>query len=1195
MATNLELAQLIGTMETEGKTSSEIVIDAYEKLFNRTPDTDGMTYWAGRLDSGLSVEDFNEALLDGVRFYDGEFSDLAIADLALTSSKRTVADALIAAEVTGDDAVAILATVTDTTSRDAALVTAADMAPDDVVDGGDVVSDDDQTVSLDTKANNVVTAGGDDTIYAFVQQNEAGTGGIANALSTGDMIDGKGGVDTLDATLINDETVNNTADFAVMPVITDVENIRIQALENGIANDLVILDTDRTTGEDLYASDKSRADLVITNVNIAADQITKDITIEMKSTQQNSDLAVYFNEADLKTAPDATTASAEFYIQVADGNAQDTTKPLDNIKFDLSFTQGTTTYTFTELSAIGGTYAGLVSTVEAALAEQGLVGYEVATGTDFTAFTTDSGTDFGLDYTGKFVTVTDTNGVQFDDVEFTPSQKSGTALAIILAQSEVDAEVVTVTSSVETTIILDDVGRSSNGGELIVGSTSASDSSTGIDIFNITVENSSVVHDISTTNGTMDKINLTNGTVKGDFVLTNAAYTNNVETYGNVDNDSFMDGLANITATNFDGDITLGRDNDIMNLGTLSANVAGDVTYNATMNDAGTHTVVTGAGNDTLAIDLASTNVTVSTGNGTNTVTVDETAGTTTATITGGASVDTINGNDVAVTVVAGSGDDVIYAENTGEKAILKFTTSTLADPVTATDALAGEATIGEFEFLHNSQVQVTLTATGAAANTGTAADEFDLGFESALVAIQGSSAAGYLTTEADINTAILKAINEDATLSKIATASVDASGDVVVSYMVDGQQVAASLAVEFYAPATTLSTTITNAAIAAWEETYKESDEFPTDTADYATAQAAALAAANAIVSTLVTADEKFTVTFDANGTATETLIFDTVTTTIADTNGSGVVEATEVAAQVATAHAASATYTVVDNGNGSVSFTAIGVNTATYMADVTDVITTGTYGTAKGLVNNSLSYVVDTQGTTGTGLDATNSGANSVNGGAGDDVIVLSSDVLATDSVVLTDYNQGTDTIVHFTTGANTLDLSAYLTNTITDNVGSISEDSQVQFTSIIAGDAGVNLTANSVTVIGFANAGFTSLLDTAAGTTSEFDTLTAAKVEAALENITSTFNTTTNADLYGTQAAKSILIIENDEQDTTNLAATGLDEASNLGEYMIFEVSYANTTVAFNAANNFTVKLVGTVDMEDTASLAATDILS
>jgi len=296
---------------------------------------------------------------------------------------------------------------------------------------------------------------------------------------------------------------------------------------------------------------------------------------------------------------------------------------------------------------------------------------------------------------------------------------------------------------------------------------------------------------------------------------------------------------------------------------------------------------------------------------------------------------------------------------------------------------------------------------------------------------------------------------------------------------------------------------------------------------------------------------------------------------------------------------------YQGTDNGAGTVviySDLSITTTITDAGASVTDMTVNGT---ATGTADTS---VLGAGAAVGTVSDVDDH-VNIINGGSGDDVIVLSSEAGAAwadtvgdavvdpsvdyDAVVLTGYSQGTDTIIHFESGVDKLDLSYYLTNTDSD---SDSEDSQVQFDSPITADAGANFTANSVSVVNFTDAAsdFYALLDTDADT-AEFATLTAAEVEAALEDATSDFDTTVDSELYSTQDAKSILIIENNEQDHSSDAAP-YDQYQNLGEYMIFEVTYENATVAANAADkDFTVKLIGTIDMESTGTLAATDVIS
>lgn len=225
----------------------------------------------------------------------------------------------------------------------------------------------------------------------------------------------------------------------------------------------------------------------------------------------------------------------------------------------------------------------------------------------------------------------------------------------------------------------------------------------------------------------------------------------------------------------------------------------------------------------------------------------------------------------------------------------------------------------------------------------------------------------------------------------------------------------------------------------------------------------------------------------------------------------------------------------------------------------------------------------------TSTTGSDsAADNNDNVINGGAGDDVIVLSSDATNSDdeTIVYTGYAQGNDTVVHFESGQDTIDLSAYLINTLS---ASGSEESQLDF-ALVTGGA-LALQANSVSIIDFEGtitAGGKDLLDTKADD-AEFADFTAADLEAALEKANNGVTTTATTDLYQDNAV-SIIIVHNNEQ----VSGDG-DVYTNEGEYKIFEVSYNDAAGYANADTDkaFTAKLIGTVDMGDNV-LQETDIV-
>lgn len=1219
-------ASLNETSDLSDLSRSEAVTELYNRMFGREPEATGLAYWTTGAGSTVPADQLALTFLSAARGND-------VVTLENKAAAATTYATSAGANYTVADAKAAVDAVTPGT--------------DGGVDG--------QTFTLTEGRDNFTGTADNDTFYADTGANNLGA--VSNALSSGDVINGGAGYDTLNATLINDSVVDTDSNTHIpMPRLNSVEEVRVEALED------VTLDANHITDEVKYASVDSRSDLDVINVDINSTQITKDIKLEMKDTQQKSDFRVYFNEQDLKAKADEVAGSASVTIQVADGaQASTTTAPLGNMTFDLSFTQGTQTFSFQDIESTDGTYAGLVTAIEVALAEKNLTQYEVKLDGTFTSF--DTGTkSIALDYTGSFITITDSEKNEFTDINFAPQQKAGSEVAILLAQSEVNAEAVTTSFVVESDITVDNVGRGSNGGEIVIGSTSSSNSSTGVERINVIVENSSVVSDISSTNDALKEITLTNGTVKGDFVLANANFDTQSYRYDNVDQATLVkEGLDKITATNFDGDIVLGRDNNLVDLGELSAAVNGDVTYNATLNDADTYKATTGAGSDTINITLddnrieantdTDTAVTISTGAGNDTITVKQdttTSEQTEATIDAGAGDDVINGNSVDVDVKAGAGNDVVYAENTGNKALLNLATSGLYTESTAATDVANANNNGTIHFLAGSKVTVTI------ATDSNAADALTNGYESKAIEITASK--GALTTLADLNAAVLKAINEDATLSKIVTAYVDENNNVAIKYLVDGAQDAGAieLNVTSAADVTGVSTamlneyrdlvndsTITGTQVVGF---YNNAVAATTDTASTASHEGSTVEITTGGTGTITVMVGDETITYTGTGTlngdataladalvakgfyaqantATVSVITDKeikVTGTGVDTTitndvaaitsadigmllGSdslvatpAVKEVTEVALVALTANqtyifdgltitdqgagaTAAELATVIAGGTdanlvvtGSLATTSVSVTgtTATYTAniagDTADLTQTGT---------STAAATVTTQGSDASGF----TGTNTVNGNAGDDVIVLSSEDSNADTVVWTDYSQGNDTIVHFVSGVDELDFTSYLVNTVDAGAaggsGSSSTESEVTLTrTAVSTEA---FTANSINLLDFSD-----LDGMATGVT--FENATASQIQAALNADDNNSVVASTNGIYQSKAT-SVLIIE----DAANGSGAVTGDVQNDGTYKAYEVSYNDAAVAATTggtAGTFTVKLIGSFDLGD-----------
>lgn len=76
--------------------------------------------------------------------------------------------------------------------------------------------------------------GGDDTFIANVVQNELGA--QVNTLGSGDTLDGKGGIDTLDAKITSGVFAGGTASMPIQPETKSIEIINLQAVNSGISS-----------------------------------------------------------------------------------------------------------------------------------------------------------------------------------------------------------------------------------------------------------------------------------------------------------------------------------------------------------------------------------------------------------------------------------------------------------------------------------------------------------------------------------------------------------------------------------------------------------------------------------------------------------------------------------------------------------------------------------------------------------------------------------------------------------------------------------------------------------------------------------------------------------------------------------------------------------------------------------------------
>lgn len=371
----------------------------------------------------------------------------------------------------------------------------------------------------------------------------------ADTFQSGDQFDGGQGNDTLKIFLSDDET-------AILAESTSVETIVVQAQKEGDGNDdagnnMVKTNESRIDAqfmEDVtrWENNQSRADLVIEDVRIPT-AITRDVKIAMVSTDPGQvDFGLYFDMYSLRDNSGVAATGSKLSLELMNTQSYLAGKsPLhDTPQTGFKFLVGSTEVTVTSAQILAAgqgvliqtgaqilaDYSALVTAINAALAAAGYDGntagkskITAALGDTFDATDTLTGTSI-LD---KGYTVVLTNEGpetlsvgsidvwQFDDV--TPGNSSqhnkiyqgaGSAFGDLLTAS----------------IILDDVGRKSNGGDLVVGGLSVGDTSTsmGVDQFDIFVDRDSRLQGISSTDNWLKVVTIRSDDNNAD----NSANTN---------------------------------------------------------------------------------------------------------------------------------------------------------------------------------------------------------------------------------------------------------------------------------------------------------------------------------------------------------------------------------------------------------------------------------------------------------------------------------------------------------------------------------------------------------------------------------------------------------------------------------------------------------------------------------------------
>lgn len=690
--------------------NSDLIDKLFLQMFDHYPDAEGKAFYLDRLESGAAtLASIAKQVADGAQGDD----NVALANkVAVANNYSNANDDYDAADI--PIASGILSGVNET---DASVAVAnGDIA--DLFEGTDGGG---SSINLTLGQDALTGSASDDEFNAYIFNN-------SNTLQSGDMVDGGAGEDTLFA------DIGTSQSFAITPHTDSVEKLIVRAQANGSDNtennltaQQVEIDAQRMEGTDWYESNNSRADLLIEDVRIEDDQITKDITVAMVSTDPGDiDFGVYFDQHSLrKAAAETVTDGAILSLEIMDlGSSELTGDPLtDNPYGILNFSLGSDDIVLVldetlirdqrdinNVVTTAATYDSLLLAIQNALTDaDNLAAFPgLATVTaEFGAVFSKLNSDSGISYDGTTILLTNSGPDLFVEGSWEANETVPAESNFWSNQDDSPPQSVTNDPLITSTIILDDVGRGSSGGDLLVGglSTGLTSTSRGVEQFDITVERSSILGVINSTYNTLEEVYIVNGDTQGDLTVNgNNAGENELpgdETNNNQDNEFGFSDVRILDASAMVGSVNLTAEISDDSLAKYLHPIESDVDSDGEANDDLGFDYDLGTNNDVLALTVGTGMVedsdfelVVDGNEGNDRITLsladDDTSGSwytshqdlENLAINGGSGNDTIMTPTMGDVIIdAGTGDDAVYTDNTGngEIGVLEVQTLTFA------------------------------------------------------------------------------------------------------------------------------------------------------------------------------------------------------------------------------------------------------------------------------------------------------------------------------------------------------------------------------------------------------------------------------------------------------------------------------------------------------------------------------------
>lgn len=646
----------------EGTSAGVFITTLYQNLFNRDPDAAGLNFWTGVLEAAmrgdegsLEVGEIITSIIEGATNVPGGTQDKTVIlnKINVAVHWTDAAEAAGLVDYENDQAAQDSAhSVIDGITEDPSTVTNANINTDAFFTDGSGVPG--EVFRLTSGSDDISGTAGDDLFNGRIGQNES-SGGTSNTLSTADVLDGKGGYDRLHAQLMPEfvGSTSNGITSDVQPDLTNIQKIDIEAMDlgmsgGGVTNDAIditttaefnpfiptaTLDAKDITDHEEIGSYYSDGDLAIENLTTLTHngtaRNTSDITVTMDHTDNfnsdgdASDLYVLFDNNYLLSGQDKES-EAYFWLLDEDADLAGLDNRLekidaDGLHFSIENEDGSVTDVILKADEANtaGTHQGFVNALQPAL--QALIADGILpAGTMLTLDPTNTTTTFVDDGSESrpipAMVVTIGDGSPVTAIGFSRIEE---IIGEYDVYGRVDQSNEVTKQPVSIDIDLHKVGRGGEGGDLVVGakSTNSTEDPNGIEVFNITVEGGSDkpsnLGTITSTGTALSTVNIVSAPTTGDGY---ASLTVRNGFDQNLDENIESGDLELINADGFLGNLTLGdidaahNAGRITNADTITAQGGGNVTLGLLYDGEETgqaYSVTTGGGNDDIDIALA--------------------------------------------------------------------------------------------------------------------------------------------------------------------------------------------------------------------------------------------------------------------------------------------------------------------------------------------------------------------------------------------------------------------------------------------------------------------------------------------------------------------------------------------------------------------------------------------------------------